>query len=82
MRRRLLPVLIAAALASCSLASCSVGPNFKTPEAPEVNGYLAQDLPEQTGADAQQYVAGMDIPGQWWTLFHSSALDELVKQSL
>jgi NodT family efflux transporter outer membrane factor (OMF) lipoprotein len=70
------------ALGAAALAGCSVGPNFKTPEPPKVNGYLSEALPEQSGADAQRYVAGMDIPGQWWTLFHSTALDELVKQSL
>ncbi|MGH8322842.1 MAG: efflux transporter outer membrane subunit, partial [Steroidobacteraceae bacterium] len=76
MRRPLL------ALAAASLCSCAVGPNFKTPAAPKVTGYLAEPLPQQTGADAQKYVAGMDIPGQWWTLFHSQALDELVQQAL
>jgi NodT family efflux transporter outer membrane factor (OMF) lipoprotein len=76
MRRLLLTVAITA------LCSCAVGPNFKKPDAPRVTDYLAQPLPAQTGADAQQYVAGQDIPGQWWTLFHSPALDELVQQSL
>jgi len=76
MRRLLLTV------ATAALCSCAVGPNFKKPDAPKVTDYLAQPLPPQTGADAQQYVAGQDIPGQWWTLFHSPALDELVQQSL
>ena len=76
MRRLLLTVAMAA------LCSCAVGPNFKKPDAPPVKEYLAQPLPEQIGADAQTYVAGQDIPGQWWTLFHSPALDELVQQSL
>jgi NodT family efflux transporter outer membrane factor (OMF) lipoprotein len=75
--RRLLLTVVAAAL-----CSCAVGPNFKTPNAPQVTGYLAEPLAPQSGADAQQYVAGMDIPGQWWTLFHSPALNELVQQSL
>jgi len=64
------------------LAGCAVGPDFKTPSAPKVTGYTAEPLPQQTGADAQTYGAAMDIPGQWWTLFHSSALDELIQQSL
>ena len=68
--------------AAAVLCSCAVGPNFKTPDAPKVTGYLAEPTPPQVGADAQQYVAGMDIPGQWWTLFHSTALNELVQQSL
>ena len=76
MRWLLLTVAVAA------LCSCAVGPNFKKPDAPPVKEYLAQPLPEQIGADAQTYVAGQDIPGQWWTLFHSPALDELVQQSL
>ena len=74
---------LAIALAAAVLCSCAVGPNFKTPEPPKVTGYLAEPAPPpQAGADAQQYVAGMDIPGQWWTLFHSTALNELVQQSL
>lgn len=73
---------LAIALAAAVLCSCAVGPNFKTPEAPKVTSYLAEPAPPQVGADAQQYVAGMDIPGQWWTLFHSTALNELVQQSL
>ena len=76
MRRLPLTVVVAA------LCSCAVGPNFKKPDAPPVKDYLAQPPPEQTGADAQKYVSGRDIPGQWWTLFHSPALDELVQQSL
>jgi NodT family efflux transporter outer membrane factor (OMF) lipoprotein len=76
MRRLLLIFAVAA------LCSCAVGPNFKKPDAPPVKDYLVQALPDQTGTDAQKYVAGQDIPGQWWTLFHSPALDELVQQSL
>jgi NodT family efflux transporter outer membrane factor (OMF) lipoprotein len=76
MRRLLLTLAVAA------LCSCAVGPNFKKPDSPPVKDYLAQPLPQQTGTDAQKYVAGQDIPGQWWTLFRSPALDDLVQQSL
>ena len=31
---------------------------------------------------AQRFVQGKDIPGQWWSLFRSPALDALVKQAL
>jgi hypothetical protein len=27
-------------------------------------------------------VQGLDIPGQWWTLFHSEALNSLIEQAL
>jgi NodT family efflux transporter outer membrane factor (OMF) lipoprotein len=31
---------------------------------------------------AQRSVTGMDIPGQWWTLFHSDQLNRLIEQTL
>jgi NodT family efflux transporter outer membrane factor (OMF) lipoprotein len=89
--RRALSAAVAALL-----CSCAVGPNFKTPEAPKVTGYLPEGsqtpvaggaVKSTTGeagseAEAQRYVTGMDIPGQWWALFHSQALDALVQQAL
>ncbi|HEY6924098.1 MAG TPA: efflux transporter outer membrane subunit [Steroidobacteraceae bacterium] len=69
-------------LVATLLCGCAVGPDFKTPAAPQVAAYTAEPLPQQTGTDAQRYVAGMDIPGQWWSLFHSQALNELVQQSI
>jgi len=71
-----------AALTTAVLCSCAVGPDFKRPEPPKVTGYSAAPLPVQTGTDAQKVVSGQDIPAQWWTLFRSPALDELIQQSL
>ena len=71
-----------AALSAATLCSCAVGPNFKRPDAPQVTGYSAESPPAQTGTDAQKLLSGADIPAQWWTLFHSPALDELIQQSL
>ena len=34
------------------------------------------------GGEAQRFVQNLDIPGQWWTLFHSEALNTLVEQAL
>jgi NodT family efflux transporter outer membrane factor (OMF) lipoprotein len=34
------------------------------------------------GGDAQRFVAGLDIPGQWWTLFGSPKLTRLVDEAL
>ncbi|HXS41803.1 MAG TPA: efflux transporter outer membrane subunit [Stellaceae bacterium] len=78
----------AAALAALLLASCAVGPDFKRPAAPAVSGYTPEKQAPATisaavkGGEAQRFVAGMDIPGQWWTLFHSPALDALIKEAL
>src|SRR5215469_2840450 len=70
------------------LTGCAVGPDFEHPAAPDVSGYSPQPLPEQTstadvkGGEAQRFVQGLEIPGQWWTLFHSEALNSLVEQAL
>jgi len=79
-------VAVAAALAV--LAGCAVGPNFKRPAPPPDTGYGA--APSQgasaaapvTGGAAQQFVPGADIPGEWWTLFQSPQLSELVAEAL
>jgi NodT family efflux transporter outer membrane factor (OMF) lipoprotein len=68
------------------LTGCSVGPNFKKPAAPEVNGYEPTNTTAATtnviGGEAQHFVSGGDIPGEWWTLFHSRSLNELIELSL
>jgi NodT family efflux transporter outer membrane factor (OMF) lipoprotein len=77
-----------AALA-CFLAACAVGPNFKTPSAPKTAGFTPPgEIPAQLGATAspdspaQHFVDGLDIPGQWWTLFESKALNALIERAL
>jgi NodT family efflux transporter outer membrane factor (OMF) lipoprotein len=70
------------------LAGCSVGPNFRRPEAPQTNSYTSTALPGETvsapgtAGAAQLFVSGRDIPAQWWELFHSEALDRLIRQAL
>lgn len=76
-----------AALLISTLAGCAVGPDFKRPAAPAVSGYAAQppiatSASKVAGGERQAFVSGQDIPGDWWTLFHSPALDALVKKSL
>lgn len=79
---------LATAFAVALLAGCTVGPNFHRPAAPTVRGYSREPLPDTTasakiaGGAAQRFVLGRDIPGAWWTLFRSPALDRLVKEAL
>lgn len=67
---------------------CVVGPNFKKPAAPQVPGYaptpetVTSGTPGVPGGEAQSFVEGRDIPGDWWTLFHCKALDDLIERSL
>ncbi len=77
-----------AILALLITAGCAVGPNFKKPAAPNNAGY-APSLPTSTSGspnvaagEVQTFVPGHDIPGDWWTLFHSKPLNDLIERSL
>ena len=77
-----------AAAAVMLLAGCAVGPDFKRPSPPEVAGVTAQP-PTATvatarvpGGASQRFIAGADISGEWWTLFHSKSLNALIDESL
>ncbi len=75
-------------LASLLFAGCAVGPNFKKPGAPNVTGYLptqpstTTNIPNISAGEAQEFVQSRDIPGDWWTLFHSAALNDLIERAL
>ena len=70
------------------LAGCAVGPDFERPPAPDVEGYSRRPLSATTasaevmGGEQQRFVHDLDIPGQWWALFHSQALNALIEQAL
>jgi NodT family efflux transporter outer membrane factor (OMF) lipoprotein len=67
---------------------CAVGPDFHAPEAPAAKDYTSPVVSSQTvsapvnGGAAQRFASGEDIPAQWWTLFHSPALDKVIRQAL
>ena len=71
-----------------ALAACTVGPDFVRPDVPVNAGYTHDQLSSTAQADiasggaAQRLINGMDIPGQWWTLFRSAALNALVEEAL
>ena len=70
------------------LTSCAVGPDYKKPAPPPVNGYTASPPSTMsssigvTGGEDQRFVTSQDIAGDWWTLFHSKPLNALVERSL
>ena len=80
-----LALVVAATVAA---AACAVGPDFKTPPAPTTTHYTR--APEPTGTVAAPGASGVaqtfsserDIPADWWTLFHSRPLNDLIEQSL
>jgi NodT family efflux transporter outer membrane factor (OMF) lipoprotein len=89
-RTRVIPVISRLIAMSALLLSvgCVVGPNYKRPAAPNVPGYVpslpttTSSSPNVTAGEAQTFAQGRDIPGDWWTLFHSKALNDLIERSL
>jgi NodT family efflux transporter outer membrane factor (OMF) lipoprotein len=79
---------IALGVLIAGLAACAVGPNFKRPAPPKTTSYGTAPMAGQTastdaaGGDPQRFVAGMDIPSQWWTLFKSASLNQMVEEAL
>jgi NodT family efflux transporter outer membrane factor (OMF) lipoprotein len=70
------------------LTGCAVGPDFVHPAAPEITRYTREPLASQTsGTDVaaghrQRFIAGRDIPQEWWAVFKSPKLDALIAQSI
>jgi len=79
---------IGAFVLAAAASGCAVGPDFHPVAAPAVNGYTSEPLPAHTasadviGGAPQTLQAGGDIPGQWWSLFHSAQLDRLIDEAL
>jgi NodT family efflux transporter outer membrane factor (OMF) lipoprotein len=70
------------------LTGCAVGPNFKKPDAPEVQDYTPSPITNTVattnvlGGEAQSLDPSNDIAGDWWSLFHSKPLNDLIDRSL
>ena len=78
------------------LGGCAVGPNFHRPGAPAVPAYrpagesrpvgraaaAAQQRAPAAGPYAQQILLGASTVSDWWTLFNSPELDELMQRAL
>ena len=77
----------AAALASL-LGGCAVGPNFHKPAPPPTDRYTTEATPRQLVADGsaanptQTLDTSLDIRGDWWSLFHSKPLNDLIADAL
>ncbi|HEX4799719.1 MAG TPA: TolC family protein, partial [Sphingomicrobium sp.] len=76
-------------VAPFATTACVVGPNFKAPAPPSVSGYTQQSQPQTTtatpgvsGGRAQYLIPGADVPDEWWTMFHSRQLNDLIEQAL
>lgn len=54
------------------LVSCSVGPNYKTPEVPKIESFPSND----------QYQSEGEVITDWWSAFDDKKLSELISHSI
>ncbi|MGH8181562.1 MAG: efflux transporter outer membrane subunit [Steroidobacteraceae bacterium] len=83
-------------LAVALLCGCTVGPTFHRPAAPAAPAYrpagesapvgaaaaAAQRLAPAAGAYAQRFQLGAPATPEWWTLFESPQLNELMRRAV
>jgi NodT family efflux transporter outer membrane factor (OMF) lipoprotein len=66
---------------------CAVGPRWHPQQPPAGAGYAPAPLAQASssspihGGEVQRFIAGQDIPFQWWQLFQCQALNSLVEQA-
>lgn len=78
-------------LCAFGLSSCTVGPDFVPPEAPDPKSYIIDKKPpcktvstenrgllKNNAGIAQYFRPDLDIPALWWEVFHSKPLNELI----
>jgi NodT family efflux transporter outer membrane factor (OMF) lipoprotein len=70
-------IMLLGALTAFATA-CTLGPNFKVPQAPDKSVY-SRSLPSP---DTVSTTYGGDMADDWYTLFHSEGLNALVHQAL
>lgn len=77
-----------AAVSAAALSACTVGPDYARPKLAESVGYAPGKPLAGTaaapvaGGEAQRFVPGEDIPGEWWVLFHSATLNGLIEEAV
>lgn len=70
------------------LPGCMVGPDFQSPPSAPVKRFTQKPLPPKTvsapspAGHSQNFIMARDLPADWWTIFHSSALNALVVKGI
>lgn len=69
-------------------SGCAVGPDFKKPEMSVPDHYTEAPMPSHTVAsrsktgEAQKFTFAEDLQSNWWELFGSPELDQMIRQGL
>jgi len=79
------PAMLLLAVATL-LTACAVGPDFSPPEAPTGTAYTAPGTtvlpPAGAGAVQQRVALGESVAADWWSLFRSPELDQILTAAL
>lgn len=79
--------LLLTGLFATILSGCTVGPDFERPAAPDETSYDNKDPTVTVAADgqlgnSQTFVPNETLPGEWWTLFQSPPLNDMITEAL
>ncbi len=81
-------ISIVSAAAISVLSGCTVGPRYHAPAPPSVGAYTPEPQPTKTvessgrGGTAQTLKPSSEFPVEWWTVFQSPQLNEMVSEAL
>lgn len=78
---------LVALLTITMLSGCVVGPDFVRPAAPTFDKYdndqaPAATPPKSVKAEASRIAMGENLPAEWWDLFHTPALNDVLNQAI
>jgi NodT family efflux transporter outer membrane factor (OMF) lipoprotein len=79
------PIVHLAGAALILLAGCAVGPDFSRPAAPKTDRYTREGLPSAfiaTDGRSQRLNPTAQVQADWWKLFSSNALNQIVEEAL
>ena len=69
-------------LAAVALCACNVGPSFKRPTTPTPTAYAGAEENAPSANDFGQHILLGATPAvDWWTMFQSQPLDELIRRA-
>ena len=88
--RPLLKIIFLSVAATLSLSGCMVGPDYHEQPKPKTKKYTKLPVPNKTvstsgkanAGKSQQFVNGKSIEGDWWRIFHSQQINDLVAMGL
>lgn len=84
--RHLFPTKISALSPLIFLSACTVGPDFKSPDA-STSQHYDQQAEQRLGQGAnkpseQRIELGKKVGGEWWSAFRSPKLDQVVRRAI